>query len=133
MEASLQYVNDNFKPETLLIWGSSYSASLAIVLGKEYQNEIDGIVAFSPPTLEYEDVQINEYAKSVKLPTFIATSSSEYKDAKIIYDLIQNSNKKIYAPETGGLHGSKSLWSCSEDNQDYWKELQSFLSQFRKP
>ncbi|MBG6132512.1 pimeloyl-ACP methyl ester carboxylesterase [Aquimarina sp. EL_43] len=133
MEAGLQYVKDNFNPKTLLVWGSSYSASLVLILGKEYQTEIDGIIAFSPPALEYKEIQINEYAKSVKLPTFIAASSSEYEDAKTIYDLIQTSNKKIYAPETGGLHGSKSLWNCSEGNQDYWKELQSFLSQFKKP
>lgn len=131
MEIGLQYVKSNFKPKTLLVWGSSYSASLVMVLGKQYQNEIDGIVAFSPPALEYENIQVNEYAKGVKCPVFIASSSSEQEDAKEIHTLIQNSNKKIFAPETGGLHGSKSLWECSERYQDYWTALQPFLNQFK--
>ncbi|MBA4348121.1 MAG: hypothetical protein C0413_04645 [Clostridiales bacterium] len=48
LEAALSYVVSTYAPEKLIVWGSSYSASLVLILASEYSDEIAAALSFSP-------------------------------------------------------------------------------------
>jgi dienelactone hydrolase len=133
LEAALLYVKDELKVEDILIWGSSYSASLALILGEKYPKAVDGILAFSPGEyFRLEDKTVAEYAKGIKCPVFITSNKSEYNTWKPIYEEISSDQKTYFLPEGQGAHGSRALWETTNANQEYWEAVEDFLKGFNK-
>jgi dienelactone hydrolase len=127
LEASLKYVKNELKAEKIIIWGSSYSASLVFVLGEKYQDDVKGILAFSPGEyFKIENRKIEDYATNIKCPVFI-TSAKDETAWKSMYDKIPSVNKAYYIPEFEGIHGSTALWDTYSDNSDYWEAVTKFL------
>ena len=128
MEAALKYVKNELKADDIIVWGSSYSASLVFVLGERYPEDIKGILAFSPGEyMKIEDRKIEDYAKSVKCPVFITSSQSEQEECMPIYDKIPSDSKTYYIPDFPGLHGSKALWDTYDESSHYWENVKKFL------
>ena len=48
MEAAIKYARKNYAKGKLIIWGSSYSASLVLKIAGDNPNLADGVLAFSP-------------------------------------------------------------------------------------
>ena len=131
LEAALYYVRNKFNPNKMIIWGSSYSASLTFFLGSVHSNEIDGILAFSPGEyFKIEDKNIKYFASKVKCPVFITSAKKEEKQWKIIYDSVE-ADKKFFLPIDEGKHGSKALWSNNSDHKEYWDAVTKFLHPFQ--
>jgi dienelactone hydrolase len=134
IRAAVSYVKKNYPGSKIILFGSSFSASLAIKMASEYPLGISGVVAFSPG--EYfakfgwnrEIIKIS--AAKVTCPVFIASAANEQESWKAIYDAIPGQNKVSFVPASGGIHGAKTLWSTFPDNEAYWKALSSFLKRF---
>lgn len=127
-EAAVRYVKDSLKAEKIIVWGSSYSASITIYLGSKYVSDIDALLAFSPGEyLEINDQTISSFATNIKCPVFITSGKKEQKKWNGIYESI-TSKKQFFLPETGGAHGSKALWAENKGNQAYWEAVKSFLN-----
>lgn len=132
LEALVEYATTNYKNRKIILWGSSYSASLVFVLGKKYQEDIAGIVSFSPGQyFTWQNKDITEYAKSIKVPVFITSSGKEFDLCNPIYEAISSENKNYYLPDFEGQHGSKALWETNEGHKKYWAELSVFLEKFK--
>ncbi|MCF6366818.1 MAG: alpha/beta hydrolase [Bacteroidales bacterium] len=130
LEASLQYVEDNYSPEKIIVWGSSYSSSLVFILAAKHK-EINGILAFSPGEyFKFENKTIADWAKEVECPVFITSSRKEGKECKKIFKNLTNQNSKQYIPAFSGNHGSKALWKKNNGNESYLREVKLFLSIF---
>ena len=70
MESSLLYVIEKYKPETILIQGSSYTASWVFVLGAKYENDVDGIMAFSSyEDFKFDKIETQKYAETITCPS----------------------------------------------------------------
>jgi pimeloyl-ACP methyl ester carboxylesterase len=131
LEAALLHVRDKWKIDKIIMWGSSYSASLAIAMGQKYADDIDGVIAFSPGEyLTVNNKKIEEYAGQITCPVFIASAKDEYEKWASIYDRIPSTTKSYFLPETNGRHGSEALWEKNEGYKEYWEALESFLRQF---
>lgn len=132
--SALEYVRKTYKPETVLLFGSSYSSALAFPAAAERADLIDGIVSFSPG--EYFSDQgksaswIKTSASQVTVPVFIASSRLEYSQALSIFEEVKVGNKVLFAPEAGGVHGSEALWETSARSSEYRAALLDFLGQF---
>jgi len=134
IRASVSYVKKNYQGAKIILFGSSYSASLAIKMASDYPQGISGVVAFSPG--EYfakfgwnrEIIKIS--AAKVTCPVFIASADNEKDSWKAIYDAIPGQNKSSFVPDSGGIHGAKTLWKSFPDSEAYWKALTSFLKRF---
>lgn len=127
LEASLKYVKNELNAKEIIVWGSSYSASLVFVLGDKYQGDVNGILAFSPGEyFKIDDRTIEDYAKNIKCPVFI-TSARDEIDWKSMYDKIPSDNKAYYIPEFEGKHGSSALWDSYSKSSDYWVPVNKFL------
>jgi pimeloyl-ACP methyl ester carboxylesterase len=134
MRASVSYVKKNYPGTKIILFGSSYSASLVLKLASDYPLGISGVISFSPG--EYfakfgwnrEIIKIS--AAKITCPVFIASPTNEQDSWKAIYDAIPGQSKVSFVPQSGGTHGAKTLWNAFPENQEYWKALNTFLKRF---
>jgi dienelactone hydrolase len=116
----------------LLIWGSSYSSALVLVLGAELK--ADAVISFSPG--EYFDDQgksktwVAEQAKSLAVPVFIASAKSEATDSAPLAAAIDPKLVTTFVPTTAGHHGSSALLAAQPDAESYWTAVTAFLKPF---
>jgi dienelactone hydrolase len=131
LEASLFYVKDELKADKIILWGSSYSASLVVILGSEYPNYISGILSFSPGeyfTLKNKTVE--DYARTLKCPTFFTSEKITVSQWQPIFNSIPSKKKVSYIPKSNGTHGSAALFESFEFNKEYWIAVKNFLKDF---
>jgi len=132
LQATLNYIVDNFESKQIIVWGSSYSSALAFPLAAKYPDIINGILSFSPGNyFELEGKSMADYAKEVNCSVFITSSKSEEKEWKPIYNNLQSNSKSFYLPEDEGFHGSKALWEENEGYELYWKAVTDFLNKLK--
>jgi predicted alpha/beta hydrolase len=114
----------------LIIWGSSYSSALVLVLGNELH--ADAVLSFSPG--EYFEDQgkpktwVADSAKSLTVPVFIAAAKSEAGQIAPIAAGIAHAT--TFVPPTAGHHGSSALLPEQPDAEAYWTAVTAFLKQF---
>lgn len=127
LESSLQYVKSSGYNGKILVWGSSYTSILVFKLAAEHQNEIAGLLSFSPG--EYiggKDNIVEEWASEVKkVPCYVSCAADEKSQSKPIFDAIQSKNKTYYLPHRG-THGSPNVI----ENDQNWKLAERFLKNF---
>lgn len=113
----------------VVLWGSSYSAALAIVLAGEDPGVVDAVIAMSPG--EYlSAVSVTKAAASIRAPILIASAASETARWRGIYAAIPEGAKRSFAPEDGGAHGSSALIAGRSDQPEaYWTVIEAFLSE----
>jgi len=135
MRAAVSYVKRKFPGSKIILFGSSYSASLSIKLASDFPEGINGVVAFSPG--EYfskfgwnRDI-IQTSASKVKCPVFITSSRDEQESWQKIYDAIPVQGKISFVPQVNGKHGAKALWNIFPENTEYWTALKNFISRFK--
>ena len=124
IEAAIDFVAANSSKDVYL-WGSSYSASLAMMIAAK-DARIKRVIAFSPG--EYFGNQSTVRSAIIELtkPLFITSSKAEYK--LIVAPLIAvlpKHNVVAFQPSISGDHGSKMLWSAAGD--ETYAELFKFL------
>lgn len=134
IRAAVAYAKRKYPESKIILFGSSYSASLSIKYTSDFPTGISGVVAFSPG--EYfskfgwnRDI-IQSSAALVKCPVFITLSRAEQESWQKIYDAIPSSGKTYFIPQTGGNHGAKALWDIFDDSTEYWTALKNFLKRF---
>jgi len=131
LEATLSYAKKNHPKRKIIIWGSSYSASLVFILASKHPNLIDGIVSFSPGEyFSFEDQLVSSFCKNINQPVFITSSKNEAQEWKEFKQSISNSNSVFFLPNQKGKHGSKALWENNSNHEEYWNALKKFLNQF---
>ncbi|GAG97294.1 unnamed protein product, partial [marine sediment metagenome] len=131
MESAVKYIKSQYAKAKIVIWGSSYSASLVIKLAGDNPTLINGVLAFSPG--EYFDrskTYIKDSAKNVKCPVFITSASKEEKAWEEIFHALPSKYKHSFLPKTHGNHGSRALWEEFHDSKDYWQAVSEFLHQY---
>ena len=133
IEASILYTRKHLASDKLIIWGSSYSASLVLVVA-DHSPEVDAVLAFSPG--EYYKKQGKRYIQQsvthLKQAVFVTSSKKEKQYWWDIYQAIPSKSKVYFLPETKGVHGAKALWKNNPSHQDYWQEVIHFLENFCK-
>lgn len=132
--ASIEYVKKIYKPEKLIIWGSSYSAALVLQIAGENPDIADGVLAFAPG--EYfskfgkSETWIEDSAKNINKPVFITSAKAEATKWKPIFNSIKSERKISFIPKTQGNHGSRALWERFADSEDYWNAVTEFLKKY---
>ncbi|WP_295419098.1 alpha/beta fold hydrolase [Sulfurovum sp.] len=131
IEASLAYSKKHLSQGKLILWGSSYSAGLALYIAG-MDNDIAGVLAFSPG--EYYKKRgkkfIEEHVRKLDIPIFITSAKNEKKYWWNIYKAIPSQGKTYYLPHSKGVHGAKALWKKNPSHEGYWKAVKDFLQQF---
>ena len=134
LEAALAWAHAKNPRRKVILWGSSYSASLVFVIAAKHPAEVAGVLAFSPgeyfpehPTL------IEDAAKKVRVPVLITSenSANAVANATKIFDAVASSHKVHYSAKYA-VHGSSTL--LAERNPKgaavAWQVVMKFLTQF---
>ena len=128
MRAAILYAKNTLKAERVVIWGSSYSASLSLVLAGRKEVPIDGVLAFSPGEYFGGDISVKKEVSRIEVPVFITSARGEVRGWQSIFDAIPVSEQHVaYKPKGKGRHGSSTL--LSSDSAEYWEAIEFFLSQ----
>ena len=128
LTAAIDYTIKTFAPEKLVLWGSSYSASLVFILGNTYKDDVDALVSFSPGEyFKYEDKKIEDFAKTVTCPVFISSSKAEVPTWQGIYNNLASEHKLGFEPTVEGVHGSSALLKKNKGHGEYWEAVVGFL------
>ncbi|MGB0870539.1 MAG: alpha/beta hydrolase [Flavobacteriales bacterium] len=131
LEATLRYAKKIHPKRKIIVWGSSYSASLVFILTSKHLNLIDGIVSFSPGQyFNFENQLVSSFCKNINQPVFITSSKNEAPEWKEFKQNLSNTNSVFFLPNQKGKHGSKALWENNSNHEEYWRALERFLNHF---
>ena len=135
LQAALSYARGKLGAKRVVVWGSSYSASLVFRLAAEHANDIAAVVAFSPG--EYFERRGKDYvetfAKRVTQPLFVTSSKAERPQVQPIFDAAPSDKKILFTPASRGQHGSRALWERWPDHDVYWAAVNGFLATYVAP
>ena len=134
IDATVTYAHRAFPGAPLYLWGSSYSASLAIVYASRHPQDVAAVLAFSPG--EYFDDKrfVRRAAHDLRLPIFIDSASDpeEVRAAREIGEATRSRRRVQFVPHAG-VHGSSTL----RDDRDAagaaenWEAVLAFLTRVR--
>lgn len=124
--AAIDYVlKFNHKP--VILFGSSYSASLALMVAMG-NDRVSSVISFSPGEYFRPEIIVKDEILNFDLPVFIAASDMEYAYVKEITSVIVSKNKVLFKPgQSRGTHGAKALWESSPGYNEYWLSLTQFF------
>ena len=125
----------NIAGDKVILWGSSYSASLVLKVASQYPENIKAVMAFSPG--EYfrsfgkpADF-ISKSVANLDTKVFLTCAAREKEACEEIFKRIPSRDKVFFVPETAGNHGSSALWNIHFDSKDYWTAVESFLEKVK--
>lgn len=125
IEAAIDYLFDKNKGKPIIIVGSSYSASLVLLIGKD-NSKVKAVVAFSPG--EYiKSVNVTSQISDYNKPVFVTSSNAETPNVEELVSGIFSDYLRHYKPNEKGIHGSRALWKSTNGSEGYWKAFGQFL------
>ncbi len=128
MLAAIDYAWSKSK-KPMILFGSSYSASLAMRIAKG-NPKVKAVIAFSPGEYFQPDIVMKDQFVGYDKNVFVACSQREYSYMNDLLVNIPNNLKTVFKPQDGaGEHGSKSLWQSCPTSKEYWLAL---LMYFKK-
>lgn len=131
IEAAIDYLTETHK-RPVIVFGSSYSASLALMLGCHYQH-ILAVAAFSPGEYFGEKVKLAEQLEKCTIPAFVTGSKDEREALIALYKHLTSKEKAFFIPTLGeGRHGASALWNDNENAFEYWSALENFLLKYTR-
>lgn len=128
IRAAVNYLNKKYNKK-VIVWGSSFSSSLALLEGVNNAN-VKAIIGFSPGDYFRDTApSLSTVFSKIDKP-YLVTSSKE--EAITLSTLIGNStlkeNQQQFIPESKGFHGSRALWTGQEGAEEYWVVIKKFLN-----
>ena len=110
MEAALAWAVAKGPP--VVLWGSSYSASLVFLLAASARDKdkVRAVIAFSPGEYFEDKLMIERAAAKITVPVFVdqASSEAEISEAKPIVLATRSVDREQFIPKSG-VHGASTL------------------------
>lgn len=130
VDAAIAYVKSR-TDKPFVLWGSSYSASLALIVGTN-DLRTAAVVSFSPG--EYFDDKdfVKNQIKRISVPVLVLSAKSECASVNELVSVVNPNLVTKYCPSEPGKHGAKALWSSSPFSDDYWLAVTMFFSKLKK-
>lgn len=129
LEAALAWATAKHLP--VVLWGSSYSASLVFEVAADHPKEVSAVMAFSPGEY-FDDMRaVARAAAKVRAPIYVtsAPDAVEVSDAKAILAASPARSKTQYVPQFG-VHGASTLIEAQDPKgaAENWKHALAFLN-----
>ncbi|WP_156112442.1 dienelactone hydrolase family protein [Lacinutrix jangbogonensis] len=123
--AAIDYVYSTNGNKEILLVGSSYTATLVMLIGNE-NAKIKAVAAFSPGEY-FKGMSIQNGIKDLKKPTFVTASLSETDALSVLITKMKTDKLTHYKPTDKGIHGSRALWESTKGYQGYRIAFKAFL------
>ena len=127
--AGIDYLYNKYHRRIVLL-GSSYSASLALIIAKENE-KVCAVTVFSPGEYLGEKDYVRKKINGLDKPVYSTSSLDEAGDVTELMRDVISKLKVQFIPRSQGNHGSKVLWTTNSSNQEYWLTLMAFLSKVK--
>lgn len=116
----------------IILWGSSYSSVLALYTAIA-NDSVKAVIAFSPGNyFEEEKGSLPKLLTNFTKPMFVTSSKEEAKElTEMLSKMKLNEKQTQFIPDSAGFHGSRALWKTSENNEEYWKAINTFLEKVK--
>jgi len=128
LEAALEWATAKHLP--VVLWGSSYSASLVFEVAAEHPQAVSAVMAFSPGEYFDDTEAVARAAAMVHAPIYVtsAPDAGEVNDAKAILAASPAHSKTQYVPQFG-VHGASTLIEVQDPKgaAENWKHALAFL------
>ncbi|MFY0643078.1 MAG: alpha/beta hydrolase [Bacteroidia bacterium] len=125
IKAAINYVKEKTGKKVVL-WGSSYSATLVLVEGRDNPNVVK-VVAISPGIYFSSESTLRNAVVGYSKPVFVTCSRSEEAIAKQLVLAIQEPYLNFELPELEGDHGSKMFWVQNEQINALFQKIIDFI------
>ena len=129
LEAATAFARRSGTNRKIIVWGSSYSASLVFALAAKEPNGIVGLLAFSPGEYFGTALNVKKAAGALTIPVFVTSASDpgEVQEAKAIVESTKG-RKTQFIPKAG-LHGSSTLREDANraGAAENWAAVEAFL------
>ncbi|MBN2524089.1 MAG: hypothetical protein JXB24_12520 [Bacteroidales bacterium] len=131
IESAIHYIN-KYNSKSVVLFGSSYSASLCLMIAKNEPN-VTAVIAFSPGEYFRPKLIVKNEVAGIQKPLFVSSSAIEYDYIEQMLSGIDKSYITLYKPGKGskGIHGAKALWKENESSDECWLELLMFFKKIR--
>lgn len=114
----------------IAVVGSSYSASLAILLAARHPQDVAAVASFSPGEYFDDKDVVKRAAATIKVPFYVTTRPEEEDKVTDVLREFHGKNLTHYHQATG-VHGASTLVQ-SRDPQGYAANLRSFTAFLRE-
>ena len=130
MAAAIDYAFDLNSKEMILL-GSSYSASLALLEGLNHP-KVGAVIAFSPGEYFGKDLRLEDSLKICSKPLFVAVTQREQPYVQQMLTAFSEDDYTLFQPDTLGVHGARALWDDNPTKDEYWLALLMFINNLNK-
>lgn len=133
LEAAMNYlIKQRRLQNKLIVWGSSYSASLAIQLAAKNQDKVSGVLAFSPASGgPMAPCKPDEYFEQLTIPLLVLRPSGEMEIESVQqqFQLVESSGHQTYVADPG-VHGSSMLVKSrvEAETEESWNSVLEFIN-----
>jgi alpha-beta hydrolase superfamily lysophospholipase len=130
LEGALSFAKTTWPGTPVIIWGSSYSASLVFFLAARHPNSVIGVLSFSPGEY-FPGLSVAGEAAKVSSPVFItsAPTPDEIAAAKHLAGAVPVIERTLFIP-LHGVHGASTLRDDSNPTgaDQVWRAVEHFLA-----
>jgi len=130
MKAAIDYAY-NLNSKKVILLGSSYSASLALLEGLHHP-KVGAVIAFSPGEYFGKDLRLEDSLKTCSKPLFVAVTKREQPYVKQMLKAFSADDYTLFQPESIGVHGSRALSDDNPSKDEYWLALLLFINNLHK-
>jgi len=131
IHAAIEYVKQKTN-KPIVLWGSSYSASLSLLVACE-ELKVGALVVFSPGEYFQPSDFIKSKISKISIPVLALSSKTEYPEMVEMLSVVPKSLLTTFKPSSDeGKHGSKALWESNPSNKEYWMAVTMFFSKLKK-
>lgn len=132
LDGALDFLIQSGFSGSKILWGSSYSAALAIKLANNRHETVDAVLAFSPASGgPMEGCRPDEYFETLQVPLLLLRPKREMEipSAQAQFELARENNHQVYIAENG-VHGSSMLVAkrVKAEVAENWQIVESFIS-----
>jgi len=131
IEAAIEYAY-NINNQNVILVGSSFSASLCMVIGNRNPH-VKAVIAFSPGEFFGDNLRLEEELDTFRIPLFVTGTETELPYInKMLQKISAQDNVTVYKPVTPpGQHGSMALWDNNPTKDEYWLALLVFFNSLK--
>ena len=125
IESAIDYVYKLNKNNKINLVGSSYSASLALLLATN-NDKIKTVAAFSPG--EYlKGVVLSKSITPLDIPVFATSAKKETTQVEDVLKDVISKQINHFKPTAESIHGSRALWEGNSGNKACWEAFSQFI------
>jgi alpha-beta hydrolase superfamily lysophospholipase len=125
IEAGVDYGYSQNSDQPIIVLGSSYSGSLALLCAVR-NTKIGTVLAFSPGEF-LKNTSVQKELRELKKPIFVTSNKAEVAEVTEVVRLLEKKYLTQHIPISDGFHGSKMLWKSVSGSEEYWVALQAYL------